>query len=85
MTGPWFEMVVPSATAAPICALMVIVTVPPAGMLPFQVTPLVVTSATAVPLVADALVTDSVAGRLFTNSWPKLSRCANAPVLARIT
>ena len=44
-------------------AVMVIVTVPPAGMAPFQVTVLVPTVATAVPLVAVAETRVSAGGQ----------------------
>ena len=64
---PWFATAVPNGTAAPICAVNVIVTDPPAGMVPFHVTMLPQQS-DAVPLVADAPIGVSPEGSWVTNS-----------------
>jgi hypothetical protein len=60
-------------------AVIVIVTLPPAGTAPFQVTVLVPIVATAVPLVAFALTSVRPAGRTSVNSSPGLSPEAEEP------
>jgi hypothetical protein len=63
---------------------MVIVTVPPAAMAPFQVTVLVATVATATPVVASALTSVSSGGSTSLSSSPGLSVRARPP-LCRVT
>ena len=67
---PWLETVVPAA-AARIVASIPMVTEPPAGMDPFQLTTL--PTWPAVPLEAVTAVTASVAGTVSVNSSPELS------------
>ena len=64
---------------------MVIVTEPPAGMAPFQVTVLVPVFATAVPLDAVAETSASSGGRTSVNSSPGLSPWAPGPPLLSVT
>ena len=65
-------------------AWMVIVTAPLPGIPPFQVTVLVATVATAVPLVAVADTRVSCEGSTSVNSSPGLSSCAlAAPLVSR--
>src|SRR5579872_297680 len=80
---PWFETVVPAAAGLTV-AVMVIVTVPAAGIAPFQVTVLVPTVATAAPLVAAAETRARVGGRTSVNSFPGLSACAPLPLLVSV-
>ena len=75
----------PAAVDAAIVALMVIVTEAPFARLPFHVTVLVPTVATAVPLVALALTRVRLAGRASVNSLPGLSACVAGPALVRTT
>jgi hypothetical protein len=65
-------------------ASIVIVTVPPLGMLPSQLTLLPGTSATAVPEVAFADTSVRVAGSVSTSSWPGLSAWVAVPVFASV-
>ena len=73
------------AADALMVAVMVIVTEPPAGMAPFQVTVLVATVATGVPLVAVAETRVRSAGRTSVSSLPGLSAWAPAPLLVSVT
>ena len=84
MIVPWLVMVVPGGTAA-IVALMVIVTLPAAGTLPFQVTVFVAIVATEVPEVAVALTSVRLADSTSRNSLPGLSAVAALPELERVT
>ncbi len=77
-------MVVPRAAVRWIVAWTVIVTEPPLGRLPSQVTVFVGASATAVPDVALAETRVRVEGSVSTNSWPGLLACVAFPVLARV-
>src|SRR6266545_1337292 len=77
-----FETVWPPA-AGRMVAVMVIVTEPPAGIAPFQVTVLVAVVATAVPLVAVAETSASSGGRTSMSSLPGLSAWAPGPLLLR--
>ena len=72
-------IVVPGVTVGSIVALMVIVTDAPAASDPFQVTVLVPTFATAVPLVAVAETRSSVAGSTSINSSVGLFCCVDGP------
>ena len=81
---PWFDTVVPAA-AGRMVAVMVIVTVPPAGIVAFQVTVLVAVVATAVPELAEAETSERVEGSTSSNSFPGLSACVPVPPLASVT
>lgn len=74
-------IVVPGAIAGSIVAVMVIVTVPRAGMLPFQVTVFVAIVATALPELAVAETRCSCDGRTSVSSLPLLSACVAGPLL----
>src|SRR5690606_7383925 len=80
-TLPWLA-IDPLASAA-IVASMPMVTLPPAGMVPFQVT--VPPASAAVPLLAVADTPVTWAGSTSTNSSPALSPCARLPLLASTT
>ena len=69
---PWFVMVCPACPLL-IVALMVMVTEPPLAIEPFQVTVLVPTVATGVPLAALAETSVKPEGRTSENSLPGLS------------
>ncbi len=70
---------------AAIVALIVIVTEAPFARLPFHVTVLVPTVATAVPLDALAVTSVRLAGRRSVNSSVGLSACVAGPALVRTT
>ena len=65
--------------------MIVIVTEAPLARLPFHVTVLVPTVATAVPLEALALTSVRLAGSTSVNSSPGLLTCVAGPVLVRTT
>ena len=73
------------AVDAAIVAVIVIVTEALVARLPFHVTVLVPTVATAVPLDAVALTSVRLAGRTSVNSSPGLLACAEGPALVRTT
>jgi hypothetical protein len=81
---PWF-VTVDTIGAGRIVAVIVMVTDPLAGKLPFQVTVFVPVLATAVPLVADAETRASFAGRTSVNSLPGLSPCVPVPPFVSVT
>lgn len=71
----------PLARLASMVALIVIVTLPAAAMLPFQVTVLLPMVATAVGLLAAAEIKVRPAGSTSMNSLPELSAWALVPLL----
>jgi len=75
----WLVIVVPGVAPALTVAVMVIVTLPPAGTPPSQFT--VLPAVAAVPEVAVALTRVRAAGRVSVSSCPGLSVVAEPPEL----
>ena len=75
----------PGAVDAAIVALIVIVTEAPLARLPFHVTVLVPTVATAVPLEAVALTSVRLAGRSVDELVARIVGLRGGPALVRMT
>ncbi len=75
---------VPKAVVGLTLALIVIVTEPPLGRLPSQLTLLLARSAAAVPDVALTETKAKPGGRTSTNSGPELSPWISVPLLVSL-